>query len=335
MISFLLHFTESTLQNFSNDAFQHMKTGKKSIVYAYSFNPDPFHVQVLSKSAEMFPEVNFILIDCYKNSTVCEKYYLEAIPTVNAFGSIRAPKIPLLYDEISVYNIAAFIARQYHIKIPFEIKTTPILEKQNYSSFVSQYPCSAVFYTNRNSEMSRILVPSMNEIYDIFYHDAKVGVAEVQCQSDVDFCEAVDISAAPILRLSTNGQYFEYKGTREVKPMLDFINSKCGTYRCILGDVNTSLYFNSCELSLIDNFKDVKTALSKVEQCRKDSPLKPILETAAKGSTSIKSNINKCNTLLQNKSVQGQSRDKVFTTKWVLEKILPKINFDTPISNEL
>lgn len=321
MISFFFNLAASRFVEFSDETLQHLNRYDKYVVYAYSSTTDENDFRILHRIADLYPQINVTGINCSTHLKVCRKFYLEPIPTINIFGSVRNKKVYLFYDEINFYNINRYVTYHFNLTSAYDNKVAPVILENNYTTFINEHKCTGLMFTNRGTLMSQIIANTINELYDIFYDDPEIGFGEVPCNLNVDFCAEINVTVAPILRVYKDNEIYLFKGTREIPYLLDFMNTKCGTYRDDERNINISLYFNPCEMKAIEQFKtDPRAAISSAANCRQGDPLLPMLN-AARTKQSREAALKKCNELLGDKSIKGPSRDRVIATKWVLNEL--------------
>ena len=218
---------------------------------------------VLQRISEIFPTAVVGAVNCDKYSELCKKYFVEPQNSLTLFKNYdkiaeKFEKTSQYTNEISLYAISSFISYKTKHEPTIKMNEQQYLGQNNFTDFITKHEYNVIFYTSRDSRMSQLLIPTIAEISDAFSKDINIGVAEVQCNQEYDFCIEKNVEFAPTIRIYKNHTdtiFTDYiNGTREFQYIMDFINRECNSYRQSEGKVNMSLYFDQCSYKLMRKY---------------------------------------------------------------------------------
>lgn len=337
MLPLLISVTTSYFINDTNEIFRLFES-KDGIVGLFYYSEDknisderPF--TVFKQAEKYYPNITFGIVNCHENLTRCHRNGIEPSPAIYTSNKFHSNRVQYT-NEFSLFPILYYlqhVTRQNPINIT--LQKPPEVNRLDVKSKLGQYDCSAIFYTDMSDRMSQILIGAMNEIADAFKYD-NVFVGQALCNKDLELCFKMNVTVAPLLRVYKSDEYYDYEGIREVPQLLSFINSKCGTHRLTLSELDLENALNQKFEALLHNFwTDTNKIISELKQSENgENYLVPAEIAKESGIEGLKKCLESYETALESSSVKGKARDNLIIRKHVCNVL---INEFSPIADEL
>jgi hypothetical protein len=188
----------------------------------------------------------------------------------------------------------------------------------NYTEFAIQPKCNVVSFMNPRDRQSELLFPTLFELADIFQHEPDVAFGMINCSSNISFCFSLGIRLAPIVRVYKGTDIWDFTGTRELDPLLEFINSKCGKRRADDGGFavrKPSPEFKDAFARFLDA-TDKELFLRDFEGGEVEA--KVLARIAKNGIGIVEKDITTCENVITSPDVNGEARSIVQEQRLVL-----------------
>ena len=327
MFSLFLTFSFSFLISNTTATIERMHHGGRPFLIFVDYQiPNLRNIdtmKVFNRTSEIYPDMDFGYLDCAIVGQTCQELGINPSPTIHLYNLKNRHALQFM-NEISLYALSYFITdfTNMHPTIPFASHVD--LSTSNFSSFIHRSKYSVIFFNDETDRMSQILIPTIDQVTGSFLPEDNISIGNVNCNKDIDFCLSLNITATPTIRIYKEGiQFDDYsQKTREYPYIMDFINTKCGTYRKSEAKVNMSRYLDPVVYQILNKTKAIQKS-TFFEQLSFSSFRTPIYNYLDKLQTSNlsleKERIEK--SLIEMKDIQSHSKDFIIVLSWILNRL--------------
>jgi hypothetical protein len=188
-------------------------------------------LRIFARVSEMILDAEFVTINCTRFKTFCIDQQADPLPLIQLWCSARRKGVDMT-NEHSPYAIVEFVTtNSFARSLLLPTDNMKQLVYSNYAEFAIRPKCNVVSFMNPRDRQSELLFPTLFELADIFQPEPDVAFGMINCSDNVSFCFSLGIRFAPIVRVYKGTNIWDFVGTRELDPLLEFINQKCGKRR--------------------------------------------------------------------------------------------------------
>ena len=220
----------SISDDFSYSSLYHL-TQKQPVFATFYSNKCKFSQQFLPhfyESADFFPKIVFIAIDCDKYTQLCDKQAVVGTPTTYLYiNSNFSQAIEFTYPRTRS-SIIEFLEVNMGISSMNATKSETILNPYKIDSLINNSSCAVIFFRMPDIPHVHKMWKSYKEIITSF-EDEDVEFGSYDCllfQNCINYVRYV-----PLINIYKKGEFMTYVSSVDPNVLLDTINDVCGLHR--------------------------------------------------------------------------------------------------------
>ena len=269
------------------------------------------------EAADMFSnqEVIFGGVNCDEHKNICERFKVDGYPRIYFFKQNSKEEGVRFTDERNSNSIADFVEEKTNIKARRPPKALINIEPDSLDTFKIKSPCSFMAFYDISKKSCKRFVPQLQQAAFIYQSEPNVTIGSVNCRRYADLCASQDIEDLPSIKFYLNGNLVEYDTPLNLRGIINFINSKCGTERDMDGLLNDTAGLIPEANEIVKEFLSASDKIGCIEKMKKikgaDFYVKVMERYLLKGIEQVENDLKKMGQLLDDRKGSQQSLDQM------------------------